>query len=185
MRTFIAINLDQEIKEKLYFLLLELKRISQGIKWVKKEAMHLTLKFLGEIKEEKTKEIEATLKTLSQKYSPFPLSLQGTGTFPPGKKSPRVIWVGIEENQSLMSFQADLEDELEKLGFVKEKRPFHPHLTLGRIKFPSHLGGVLSQLEREKETHFGEMVVHKITFFQSILKPTGAEYKLLSEVALK
>ncbi len=185
MRTFIAIELDEEIKERLYFFLLELKRISQNIKWVKKEAMHLTLKFLGEIKEEKRIKIESILETVSNKFSPFPVRLQGTGTFPPGKKNPRVIWVRIEENQSLKSLQAELEDELEKLGFPKEKREFHPHLTLGRVKAPSYLGGLLTQLERERETLFGEMKAHKITFFQSILKPTGAEYKALSEFRLK
>ena len=185
MRTFIAINLNEEIKERLYFFLLELKRVSQNIKWVKKEGMHLTLKFLGEIGEEKRMKIESVLKAISQKYSPFPLRLEGTGTFPTGKKNPRVIWVRIEGNQSLKSLQVELEDELEKLGFPKEKREFHPHLTLGRVKIPSYLGGVLSHLERERETCFGEMKVHKITFFQSILKPTGAEYKALSEFRLK
>jgi len=185
MRTFIAIDLDQKIKERLYFLLFELKKVSQNIKWVKKEGMHLTLKFLGEIREEKITEIEAVLRSLTQNYSPFPLCLHGTGTFPPGKKNPRVVWVGVEENRSILSYQASLESELEKLGFAKEKRPFHPHLTLGRVKVPSHLGGLISQLERERETRFGEMIVHNITLFQSILKPTGAEYRALFEFRLK
>lgn len=185
MRTFIAIDFEEEIKKKLYFLLLELDKVSQNIKWVKKEGMHLTLKFLGEIEEEKIPKIEAVLSTISKMYSPFPLRLKGTGTFPPGKKNPRVIWIGIEGGQTLKELQAQLEEELEKLDFPREKREFHPHLTLGRVKIQSHLGGVLSQLEREKETTFGEMKVNKITFFQSILKPTGAEYKALSEFELK
>lgn len=185
MRTFIAIDFEEEIKKKLYFLLLELDKVSQNIKWVKKEGMHLTLKFLGEIEEEKIPKIEAVLSTISKMYSPFPLRLKGTGTFPPGKKNPRVIWIGIEGGQTLKELQAQLEEELEKLDLPREKREFHPHLTLGRVKIQSHLGGVLSQLEREKETTFGEMKVNKITFFQSILKPTGAEYKALSEFELK
>lgn len=185
MRTFIAIDFEEEIKKKLYFLLLELDKVSQNIKWVKKEGMHLTLKFLGEIEEEKIPKIEAVLNAISKMCSPFPLRLKGTGTFPPGKKNPRVIWIGIEGGQTLKELQAQLEEELEKLDFPREKREFHPHLTLGRVKIQSHLGGVLSQLEREKETTFGEMKVNKITFFQSILKPTGAEYKVLSEFELK
>lgn len=185
MRTFIAIDFEEEIKKKLYFLLLELDKVSQNIKWVKKEGMHLTLKFLGEIEEEKIPKIEAALSAISKMYSPFPFRLKGTGTFPPGKKNPRVIWIGIEGGQTLKELQAQLEEELEKLDLPREKREFHPHLTLGRVKIQSHLGGVLSQLEREKETTFGEMKVNKITFFQSILKPTGAEYKALSEFELK
>lgn len=185
MRTFIAIDLEEGIKKKLFFLLHELNKVSKGIKWVKKEGMHLTLKFLGEIGKEKIPEIESILKEISEKYNPFPLRLIGTGSFPPGKKNPRVLWVGIEETKSLKTLQAQIEEKLEKIGFEKEKREFHPHLTLGRVKAHSYLGGVLSQLEKEREASFGEMLVKKITFLQSILKPTGAEYKVLSEFELK
>lgn len=185
MRAFIAIDLEDKIKKRLSSLLLELNKVSQGIKWVRKEGMHLTLKFLGEIEKEKIPEVESILKEISGKYSSFPLRLKGTGSFPPGKKNPRVLWLGIEASKSLKSLQFQIEKALEKLGFPREKREFHPHLTLGRVKFHSHLGGVLSQLEKEKETIFGEMIVEKIIFFQSILKPTGAEYKVLSEFELK
>lgn len=185
MRAFIAIDLEDKIKKRLSSLLLELNKVSQGIKWVRKEGMHLTLKFLGEIEKEKIPEVESILKEISGKYSSFPLRLKGTGSFPPGKKNPRVLWLGIEAGKSLKSLQFQIEKSLEKLGFPREKREFHPHLTLGRMKFYSHLGGVLSKLEKEKETIFGEMIVEKIIFFQSILKPTGAEYKVLSEFELK
>lgn len=185
MRTFIAIDLEERIKKNLSLLLQELNKVSRNIKWVKKEGMHLTLKFLGEIGEEKIPEIESLLKDISKKHNSFPLCLKRTGSFPPGKKNPRVLWVGIDENRSLKALQAQMEEGLEKLGFPKEKREFHPHLTLGRVKTHSYLGGVLSQLEKESETSFGEMLVKKITFFQSILKPTGAEYKVFSEFELK
>lgn len=185
MRTFIAIDLDKEIKDKLSSFLSELDKVSKKIKWVRKEGMHLTMKFLGEIEEKMIPEVESTLKEISHKCPSFILRLRGTGTFPEGRKNPRVIWVGIEMNQGLKAVQAQLEEELEKKGFSREKRDFHPHLTLGRIKPHSYLGGIFSLLESNKESDFGGMEVKKITFFQSILKPTGAEYRILSKFDLQ
>ena len=185
MRTFIAIDLEKEIKDRLSSFLQELGKVSKKIKWVKNEGMHLTLKFLGEIEEKKIPEVESLLKEISGNCPSFVLRLRGTGTFPEGRKNPRVLWVGIEESQGLKAIQTKLEGELGKIGFPREKREFHPHLTVGRIKPHSYLGGIFSLLEKNKESDFGEMEVKKISFFQSVLKPTGAEYKILSEFDLK
>lgn len=185
MRTYIAIELEENLKSQLSSLICEFISVSENIKWVKKQGMHLTLKFLGEIGQDKVEEIESRMAAIARKTDAFPLQLKGTGAFPPGKRNPRVLWVGITENPSLLNLQAELESECERSGFPREKRPFHPHLTLGRVKAFSKLGGVLSLLEKNRETSFGEMIAKKITFFQSLLKPTGAEYKVLSEFNLK
>jgi len=185
MRTFIAIDLDKGIKEALSALIDQLKERSKNIRWIRREAMHLTLKFLGEIKEEKVPETENTLEKVVRNYQPFSLKIKGTGYFPLKKKSPRVLWTGVEADETLPSLQQKLESELEKIGFPREKREFHPHLTLGRVKVPSSVQETVRELERHKELVFGEMTVNKITFFQSILKPSGAEYKALSEYQLK
>ena len=188
MRTFIAINLDPEIKRSLTQLIDELKvrsTESRSIRWVRPEGMHLTLKFLGEIGEDKIPLIESALKRTSEKYSSFSLKIKGTGYFPPKSRVPRVFWVGIEEEGTLQKLQRQLEEEMEKLGFPKEQRAFHPHLTLGRVKTSSNLRGILDLLEKYKEKILGEMEVHKMTFFRSVLKPTGAEYSVLSEFEFK
>lgn len=185
MRTFIAINLSPEIKKTLSLLIDELDKGSRNIKWIRQEGMHLTLKFLGEIGRERVPEIEDVLIRISKNYEPFVLKFKGTGSFPPGKKNPRVLWVGIEEGETLRALQSQLEGELEKLGFPKERRKFHAHLTLGRVKSFFNLRGTLSLLEKYRERNFGEMEAEKITFFQSILKPTGAEYSVLSEFEFK
>jgi 2'-5' RNA ligase len=147
--------------------------------------MHLTLKFLGEIKEEKVPEIESILDRAVRNHQPFSLKIKGTGYFPLKKKIPRVLWTGVEADETLFSLQQRLESELEKVGFPREKREFHPHLTLGRVKVPSSVQETVHELEKHKELVFGEMTVNKITFFQSILKPSGAEYNALSEYQLK
>jgi 2'-5' RNA ligase len=185
MRTFIAIDLDPEIKKTLSLLVDDLDKGHKNIRWVKPEGMHLTLKFLGEIGREKVTEIENILKIVSIKYRPFLLKFKGTGSFPPGMKNPRVLWVGIEEEETLRALQAQLEGELEKLGFPRERRHFHAHLTLGRVKSISNLKETLSLLEKYRDRNFGEMKAEKISFIQSTLKPTGAEYSTLSEFELK
>lgn len=181
MRTFIAIDLEKELKKNLSLLVTNLEKGRKNIKWVEWKGMHLTIKFLGEISEEKVGEVEDILKKISGMYKPFPLKLKGTGYFPPEKKNPRVIWVGVEEEKTLLSLQDQLERELEKIGFPPEKRKFHPHLTLGRVKFTSGLQETLEELERHRDSNFGEMIVRKMTFFQSTLKPSGAEYTVISE----
>ena len=185
MRTFIAINLSPEIKKTLSLLIDELDKGSRNIRWIRQEGMHLTLKFLGEIGRERVPEIEDVLIRISKNYEPFVLKFEGTGSFPPGNKNPRVLWVGIEEGETLKALQSQLEGELEKLGFPRERRKFHAHLTLGRVKSFFNLRETLSLLEKYRERNFGEMEAEKITFFQSILKPTGAEYSVLSEFEFK
>jgi 2'-5' RNA ligase len=185
MRTFIAIDLDPEIKKTLSLLVDELDKGHKNIRWIKPEGMHLTLKFLGEIGREKVPEIENILNIVSKKYRPFLLKFKGTGSFPPGMKNPRVLWVGIEEEETLTALQAQLEAELEKLGFPRERRQFHGHLTLGRVKSLFNLKETLLVLEKYRDRNFGEMKAEKISFIQSTLKPTGAEYSTLSEFKLK
>jgi 2'-5' RNA ligase len=147
--------------------------------------MHLTLKFLGEVAENKIPEIQSVLDKISQEYSRFPLSLKGTGTFPPTAPIPRIVWIGIEENQSLQNIQARVENELHKIRFPKEKRKYQPHLTLGRVKGPQNVETMMGKLGQYKQAVFGEMTVSKITLFKSTLKPTGAEYTILSEFNLE
>ncbi|NIM90079.1 MAG: RNA 2',3'-cyclic phosphodiesterase [Candidatus Aminicenantes bacterium] len=185
MRTFIAIDLDTEIKEALSALIDKLRERHQNIRWVRREAMHLTLKFLGEIDKERVPEIKNILEKVVRNYQPFFLKITGTGYFPAKKKNPRVLWTGVEADEALTSLQQTLERELQKIGFAEEKRDFHPHLTLGRVKFPSSIQETMRELESHQESVFGEMTVKKITLFQSILKPSGAEYKALSEHQLK
>lgn len=184
MRTFIAVDLDGEIKKALTALIENLRKRGGNIKWVKQQGMHITLKFLGEVESTKTSEIDAVLENIANNFKPFSLKIKGTGYFP-HNRNPRVLWTGVESEESLNFLQQQLEKELEIIGFPREKRTFHPHLTLGRVKTPSSIQEIIRELKKHEEEVFGEMVVHKITFFQSILNPSGAEYIVLSEFRLK
>jgi 2'-5' RNA ligase len=185
MRTFIAVEFDPVIKRNLSDFLGRLKKLGpKNISWVREEGMHLTLKFLGEIEESQSSTIRDIISAVSKKRLRFPLTVKGAGFFPANPKYIRVLWVGVEDQPILIGLQKELESELEKLGFAREKRTFHPHLTLGRVRAPSNLKEILEELEKNKTAVFGEMTVQRITFFQSRLKPSGAEYTALAECEL-
>jgi len=184
MRTFIACDLDKSLKETLEGLICRLRNRGGDIRWVRPEGMHLTLKFLGEIGEETAAKVKSALGVVASRHKPFRLIFQGTGTFPPGPKA-RVLWVGIEESPDLKALQEDLEREMERLGFPSEERGFHPHLTLGRVKASFNLLPLLQEFQKEAATIFGETEVSCLTFFQSTLKPAGAEYSILGEYQLR
>ena len=183
MRTFIAIELDQPLKDRLGELVRGLKRTGADVRWTGPAGMHLTLKFLGEIGEKDAAAVEEVLKGAGAVHARFPLTVQGTGFFPPGR-NPRVLWVGVKEESGLTALAMHLETGLERLGYPRESRDFHPHLTLGRVRGPSRLGEVLVELEKDRDTVFGGMTASKVTFFESILKPDGAVYRALAEVEL-
>jgi RNA 2',3'-cyclic 3'-phosphodiesterase len=184
MRTFVAIDLDGPLKKNLEVLIDELRPNGKNVRWITAEAMHLTLKFLGEVADQDISGITNALAAVVKNHQTFSLMLRGTGWFPPGRKNPRVLWAGVLEDASLKNLQHDIEGAMEKLGFGREKREFHPHLTLGRVKFPSQFEPLLLELGKRKDTVFGEMPVRIVTFFKSTLKPSGAEYGVLSEFPL-
>ncbi len=185
MRLFIAIELSSEIKKNIMELINILRYKGEGVKWVRPNGIHLTLKFLGETPPSRIQEITNSLQKTVKNFSSFYLSFQSTGCFPSGKKPPRVLWIGVEPNDYLNKIQKELEKNLEEIGYPKEKREFIPHLTLGRVRSPGRLGSIKEEFEKHKERSFGKMKVEKVTLFQSILKPEGAEYIPLAHFNLK
>ena len=107
MRAFIAVDLEDSIKDRLITLVENLKPAGRNIKWVARENFHLTLKFLGEIEEAQAETVRQTLIKLTHQYQPFSLKLKGTGSFPPGQNRMRVIWVGLEAAPELFRFQKE------------------------------------------------------------------------------
>lgn len=183
MRAFIAIDLEPGLKTALEELIRALKRTGADIRWAQAGAMHLTLKFLGEIDEGQVASVHKALEAVAVRHSPFPLRLGGTGAFP-GAERPRVLWVGFGEEPKLAALQADLESELESEGFAREERPFHPHLTLGRVKGPARVREAMKELENRHEEALGSMTVRRIALFESRLRPEGAEYLIVAGYGL-
>lgn len=182
MRAFIALDIEAGIQKAMLGLIDKIKKPGDEVKWVRASAMHLTLKFLGEIPEARIADLSDGLERTVRGRPTFPLRVAGTGTFPSSGR-PRVFWAGIDVHPQLMGLQRDLERELAVLGFSEEKRRFHPHLTLGRFKkAPS--AATRRELSLHSDTVFGEMKADRVILYHSRLLPAGAEYHRLKEVEL-
>lgn len=182
MRTFIAIEIDDTLRNRLAAIRDELQLQDPVMRWVKPDRMHLTLRFLGEIDPSLVTPVTKAIQNASQGVKPFELKFKGLGFFPNAGK-PRVFWVGIrDQDKTLELLVRSLELELMKIGFEREKRPFRPHLTLARIK-GKITGGI--HIGDEAQSEYGQQSVSSIKLFKSDLRPQGPIYTLLSEVDLK
>jgi 2'-5' RNA ligase len=187
IRCFIAIHLPHEVRNRISEYILQLREYSNDVRWVQAENIHLTLKFLGEIDSSRVDQVKQSLNPISDKFSPFILNVSGSGCFP-GKKRPRVFWLGMEQGTEnpLFGINRWIEDKLEQLNFEKEKRRFSPHLTIGRVRARQQVdfSKLFSFMERTPFLPI-EMTVSDISFTQSNLKPTGAEYQVIEKYPLR
>jgi RNA 2',3'-cyclic 3'-phosphodiesterase len=184
IRSFLAIELPEPILKKIGEVQEDLKSAHAGVGWTNPEKIHLTLKFFGNIEESRIDPIFKSIEEPVRKTLPFSLKVRGVGAFP-HLKNPRVIWIGlVEEREILTSFQKQIETQLEKVGFQPENRPFHPHLTLGRMKSSRGKEELVGRMERHKEEEFGDFQAERVVLFKSDLRPSGPIHTPLKEMKL-
>jgi 2'-5' RNA ligase len=188
VRSFIAIELSPDILRQVARLQERVKAdmIPGLVRWTRPEGIHLTLKFLGDVQADRLAAIAETLQTACASYLPFSLSIDGMGVFP-NPRRPRVVWIGVDEpTGTLNRLQRDVDRAIAPLGFPSERRPFSPHLTLGRVKrgrSPAELEA-LGQYASRARVRVGEMVVHAVHLMRSDLRPSGAVYTELATAPL-
>jgi 2'-5' RNA ligase len=184
IRSFLAIELPRTIQKKIEEIQGDLKSSHADVRWVSPEKIHLTLKFFGNIEESKIEPIVKSIEGPIQTTPPFSLKVKGVGAFP-HLKNPRVIWMGLTSGkENVISLQQRLEVLLEKIGFQTEDRPFHPHLTLGRVKSNRGREELVGRMEKYREEEFGDFPVETVIFFKSDLRPSGPIYTPLKEMKL-
>lgn len=175
IRAFIAFDLSDEVKEELSHLQNELKKVDADVKWIEPKNIHLTLKFLGNVEEPKTKDIKKVLDDIASHNKKFEITISGLGAFPDIYKM-SVIWVGIEKGDSEAKRIAGLiEDALVKMDFPKESRAFRSHFTLGRLKTPRNKVGLsdkMSYLRVQPKS----CLIDSIILMQSTLTSHGSIY---------
>ncbi len=184
MRCFLAVELPEGLKSSLAGVLQELRTCGADVRWVRPEAIHLTLKFLGEIQPQQVEEIHLAVQEVVCCHGPFKMEARGLGCFP-RLEQPRVVWVGLEgEKWRLEALQRDVEKALVQVGFPMEERPFKPHLTLGRVKSPKSRQALVQRLKNREGIQLGEFMVESVKLFRSELLPSGARYTGLWEERL-
>ncbi|MBI2872485.1 MAG: RNA 2',3'-cyclic phosphodiesterase [Chloroflexi bacterium] len=188
IRAFVAIELPEPVKAHLVELMSRLRwQGLSGVRWVRPEGIHLTLKFLGNVEVTMLDAIHKALERAAGGQEPFALHLEGTGAFP-RPANPRVLWVGLAGDlEALGRIQRRVEEGLVALGLPPEERPFSPHLTLGRVQAPlppaqrQRLAVTLEGLTPEVSL---AIPARAVSLMRSTLLPSGAVYDQLRQVTL-
>jgi len=183
MRIFLAIDFPEEIKEKLLQRMHLFKKLFPQFKWIKKPALHLTLKFIGEVPDTTIPGIYNQLKEAFMHLDPFNLVTGSLGFFPSAKR-PRVFFLDLKKSDPLAMCYSIIENKLEPSGIEKDKKAFHPHITLARIK---NLDLTIEQSQTLQSQSMPEMLikVNEIILMQSELSATGARYTPVQRFSLR
>lgn len=181
LRLFCAIELPQEIREQATRYIATLREAAPDVRasWDREEKLHLTLKFFGETEEERVPQLSAALERAASLINPFELILGGTGAFPPSGL-PRVLWLGVlDASGRLAKLHQRIEDECARHGFARERKRFHPHLTIARLRSREgarRLAATHKSMKFETEA----FPITEIVLIKSDLGPRGSRYTKLS-----
>ena len=183
MRLFIGIPLPPQYQEMLGSIRKEWeKRFKSKLSWTRPDNWHLTIKFLGEVKDDKLPELEKFIKELD--FECFSIEGSGVGFFS-SKGEYRVIWLGLKKDvQSLIGLAVKIDYGLNILGFEKEKRPFRGHLTLARIRRFYKTDPWTEMAEHVGNREWPVFEVKEVVLWQSILGRSGPRYETVTRAAL-
>lgn len=169
-RLFVAIDLPAETKDKI--LSLREDDLPPG-RWTRREALHLTLHFIGDAPEAVARAYKKVLGEVDA--GTFDIDIQGVGQFPNNDR-PRVIWAGVRNTPELRALHEAVGAALEREGFLRERRRFHPHITLMRFRKPIRRGAASRWLGAHADFYAEPFRVEQFALFESDLQPTGAVY---------
>ena len=183
MRLFLALNLPKKERERIQRAARPLRDEGLPVRWVDVDQYHVTLKFLGSVRKDGVERIQNALEEVASSTAPFDAAVTGFGAFPTIRR-PRVLWAGVHATPELRCLKQDLEWGLAALGFEKETRAFHPHLTLGRASTDGAgrfrgLDELVASLELD-----ARFVVRTVDLMQSHASPEGPTYTLVHRARL-
>ena len=194
IRTFVAIELSDEIRRRAVELQRALDRAcgigvtpapgeaNDRVKWVEAENIHLTLQFLGNVPDHEIADVCTVAQRAAAGATAFELTVEAAGAFP-NLRRPRTVWLGVSSgSEAVTALYKSLEDGLVPLGFRREKRRFHPHVTIGRVRGrPGTLGECL---EAQRDWSAGSMVVREVVVMASELASDGPRYNVMGRAPL-
>ena len=184
MRTFIAIRLPDQLRSEIGRFTEQLREYFPGLRWVKPENMHLTLRFLGEIDPGVLAELEGAVAGAAELFEPFELEVNTVGHFG-SQRRPRVLWLGLKESKELTSLAESVENALVERGFGRADKPFKAHLTLARMKKTSALAPDWKAVRENLPPTWPSWPVQEVEIIESTLTPRGPIYETLAHCPLK
>jgi RNA 2',3'-cyclic 3'-phosphodiesterase len=182
MRCFVAIDLSPEVRAAIVRAQAGLRAAAPraDVRWLDPAGMHLTLAFLGEVREERMAALRDTLAATVTPRPPLALMASGLGGFPSARR-PRVVWAGIVgEGEALRRTAAAVASALVPLGFPAEERPFRGHVTLARVRSPRGLQPLGNAIAAGVHADFGRWTAREVVLYRSHLRPSGAVYEPLA-----
>lgn len=184
-RTFIAVEVNKAIRERLVSLQEKLGATGTEVKWVEPENMHLTLLFLGEVDDREIPKVCRIVSDIAAQHPSFSLRVESVGCFPTPRR-PRILWVGVGEGgESLIAVHDQLEIPLQELGYRREERRYKPHVTLGRVQSEGPTDALAAEIARRSTWKAGETAVTQVLVMGSELKPSGPVYTVLSRAKFR
>jgi RNA 2',3'-cyclic 3'-phosphodiesterase len=178
MRLFVAFDLPSGVRDAITKITASLRPESPGARWSAPEAMHVTLKFLGQTDDQQLAPVKTALHQISSPES-VSLRFRGVGFFP-NDGSPRVMWCGVEASPNLSDLVSAMEGSLKPLGFEPETRRYVPHVTLARLNSARNLEKLVRAAAPLKSYDFGAARESQFHLYKSVLKKSGSEYKKLA-----
>lgn len=182
-RTFVAVAISGEARAEIGAMMQSLGLESNGIRWTPKANLHLTLKFIGDIDQQRISDLGRAISAGAEGLASFHYIICGTGCFPSWHR-PRVLWLGIHDSENiLVELQHGIDHHLHKIGIPKETRSYTPHLTIGRVR---QVDAVKEILTRFRTFELGEfrVQVNQIDIIKSELRQSGARYTVLHSIPL-
>ncbi len=185
IRTFIAVEIDEGLRTAAAQVVEELRTAGAEIGWVAPRNMHLTLKFLGDVAEDRVPAVCDAVANALIEVGPFELELRGVGAFPNAAR-PRTLWIGTGSGRSaLQALASRVEAATVALGFPSEDRPFQGHLTLGRVRRPSRaLANLTPMLQQRADLSLGQTRIDEVVVFSSQLQRGGPIYEAIRRLSL-
>lgn len=183
MRLFVALTLSDETVRALTVAQGELERSCRGVRWVKPEQLHVTMKFLGEVADANVPEVCDALAMAAGECSSASVEIGNCGCFPP-RGPVRIVWAGMTAGgEEPVQWARQLEDAMESIGFAREQRPFSPHITIGRVKVDNSGGRIRAAVEGHRFGPIGQRF-DGLTLMSSVLSPSGPSYTAVSRAPL-
>jgi len=184
VRCFIAIEMNEAVQELAIAAQQRLREYGAGIRWVRPEQIHITLKFLGEVPDQKVVRVAGAMAAVAEATPPFRIEVGGIGCFPP-RGWVRVVWIGLRDPSGELGRCFDrCEAQMSRLGFAREGRGFSPHITIGRVRKGSNLAALRSAIETIDLPGTCSFEVDELVLFQSVLGPKGPTYTALSRAKM-